>query len=327
MKVALTGATGFIGMHLVRALISSGHDVIYSVDSVQPIYGGRMGAIRREQNAQFSANFEESLIENMAPQLLAKKMQAAEIIIHLAANAGVRNSAQSPFEYSVSNLKAFTNILEAARLVRPKLFVTASSSSVYGKSPIAGPQKEDFANGLNLSSYYAATKWSNEILAKSYSDSFDLNTVALRFFTVYGSFGRPDMAYWNFAERIRSGKEIQLYGDDGGARSFSHVSDIVNSIVSLISSEKLYSALESPNSRYMALNLGSEVSTKTVDMINILGNLLNKVPSVMKVERPKFDVDQTWADMSKTNSLIPKMPYKLLNEGLEEFITWFNSTQ
>jgi UDP-glucuronate 4-epimerase len=327
MKVALTGATGFIGMHLVRALISTGHEVVYSVDSVQPIYGGDIGAIRRDQIAQLPVNFEESQIENISPQSLAMKMQSAEIVIHLAANAGVRNSAQSPFEYSVSNMKAFTNVLEAVRILRPKLFITASSSSVYGKSPISGPQKEDFANGTNLASYYAATKWANEILAKSYSDSFNLNIVALRFFTVYGSFGRPDMAYWNFAERIRSGQEIQLYGDDGGARSFSHVSDIVDSMVSLMSSEKLYSGLESSSSQYMALNLGSEVSTRTIDMITILGNLLNKAPSVKRVERPKFDVDQTWADMTKTYSLIPKKTYKQLDEGLEEFTNWFNSTQ
>ena len=140
-------------------------------------------------------------------------------------------------------MTAFANVLEAVRISKPKLFLFASSSSVYGNSNSDVPQEEESATGLNLASYYAATKWSNEILAKSHARNHGINTVALRFFTVNGSYGKPDMAYMTFLEKILKSQEIELYGETGGYHSFSHVYDVVSLISDLIDNKTLLSEL------------------------------------------------------------------------------------
>ena len=140
-------------------------------------------------------------------------------------------------KYSNSNVVGFVNLLEAVRVTKPSLFIFASSSSVYGNSKNS-IQFEESADGLNLASYYAATKWPNEILARRYAGIYEINTVALRFFTVYGNYGRLDMTYMSFLDSLLTGKEIEIYGTDGGRRSYSHVTDVVSTIHQIIEASK-----------------------------------------------------------------------------------------
>jgi UDP-glucuronate 4-epimerase len=323
MRFAITGVTGFIGMHLAKYLVNQGHEIIFSCDSTTPIYGGTIAKSRLSNLDPSKINFEIIDLANSHPEELAAKIQEAEVVIHLAANAGVRQSAVSPYDYSKSNLFAFSNVIEAVRLTKTELFLFASSSSVYGRSVTEGPQVERSATGLNLASYYASTKWANEILAMSVAESFNINSVALRFFTVYGSFGRPDMAYWTFADRILNSKAIQLYGVDGGSRSYSHVSDVVDIIEQLSKSKKLRKSLEESNSHFEAINIGNETSVTTLNMLSDLGRLLNQEPIIEIAERPKFDVDKTWASMAKTYEFVDRKPFTDIQSGLEEFTSWF----
>lgn len=324
MRFAVTGVTGFIGMHLVKHLEAIGHEVVYSCDSMNPIYGGNVAQARFSNLAASEINFEKIDLASIEPALLAEKFREAEVVIHLAANAGVRQSAVNPYEYSKSNLVGFSNVLEAVRRSKPKLFLFASSSSIYGQSTVAGPQIESTATGLNLASYYASTKWANEILAMNIAKSFDINTIALRFFTVYGSYGRPDMAYWSFAEKILRSETIRLYGSNGGSRSFSHVSDIVEMIEKLATSENLRLSLQNSLNHFEALNIGNENSVSTLELLNILGRQLDREPIYVISERPSFDVDKTWASMNKTHQYVDRTQFLDLETGLQEFTDWFS---
>ncbi len=323
MRFAVTGVTGFVGMHLAKYLVNQGHEVVYSCDTMTPIYGGKIAQARLANLAAADINFEVSDLASTTPILLAEKIKDAEVVIHLAANAGVRQSALNPYEYSKSNLIGFSNVLEAVRLSKPKLFLFASSSSIYGQSVVAGPQVESSATGLNLASYYACTKWANEILAMNIAKTFEINSIALRFFTVYGSYGRPDMAYWSFAEKVLRSETISLYGSEGGSRSFSHVSDVASMIEKLSTSNTLLTSLEQSASHFEALNIGNENSVSTLDLLNILGNQLNREPVYEISARPTFDVDKTWASMSKTYEYVNRTEFVDLETGLREFTDWF----
>lgn len=325
MRFAITGVTGFIGMHLANHLISRGHEVIYSCDSMTPIYGGNIAQTRLSNLDPAGINFHVTELASAGAEILAERIRDAEVVIHLAANAGVRQSALNPYEYSKSNLTGFSNVLEAVRISRPALFMFASSSSIYGQSSVAGPQIESSATGLNLASYYASTKWANEVLAMSIAKNFEINSVALRFFTVYGSYGRPDMAYWSFAEKVLSSKTIQLYGSDGGSRSFSHVSDIVSMIEKLAISKKLHSSLQNSSNHFEALNIGNENSVSTLEMLNTLGHQFKREPKFEISPRPSFDVDRTWASMNKTYDFVDRNEFLDLEAGLQEFTNWFTT--
>jgi UDP-glucuronate 4-epimerase len=323
MRFAITGVTGFIGMHLAKHLINKGHEIVYSCDTTTPIYGGNVSELRKYELEKLPINFERLDLITADPISLANRIKDADVVVHLAANAGVRQSALTPFEYSKSNLDGFSVALEAVRLVKPKLFMFASSSSVYGKLDVHTEQREEIATGLNLASYYAATKWANEILAKTYAESFNLKITALRFFTVYGSFGRPDMAYWTFAQKILTNAVIELYGNYGGSRSFSHVSNIVDLISRLSESKLLSEHLSLPNNSFVALNLGNPENEPTSALVEQLSYLLDREAIVKKVDRPKFDVDSTQASMEKTLSFVGDTNFLRIEEGLPEFSSWY----
>jgi len=323
MKIVVTGAAGFIGMHLVEHLKSAGHEVIYAIDSLKPIYGPNLAKLRRIKLANQGIKIDEADIDKISVQELTEKFLGSDIVVHLAAFAGVRQSALTPHEYSNSNLTGFTNVLEAIRNSKPKLFLFASSSSVYGNSNSNIPQEEDSASGLNLASYYAATKWTNEILARSHARTYGINSVALRFFTVYGSYGRPDMAYMTFLDKILNAQKIELYGEDGGYRSFSQVFDVVNVISAIIESETLLLQLNKSDSHFEALNIGNSEPSSAKELINLLEEESGKIASIKIVKRPPFDVNATHASMDKTFSYIKKRKFAKLNQGISEFTTWY----
>lgn len=323
MKIVVTGAAGFIGMHLVEHLKSAGHEVTYAIDSLKPIYGPELAKFRKVKLANLGIKILEADLDKISIQELIEKFRGADIIVHLAAFAGVRQSALTPHEYSHSNLMGFANVLEAIRVSQPKLFLFASSSSVYGNSNSDVPQEEESASGLNLASYYAATKWTNEILARSHARNYGINSVALRFFTVYGSYGRPDMAYMTFIDKILNNQEIELYGETGGSRSFSHVFDVVGVISALIESETLLSKLNKSNNHFEALNIGNSETSSARELINLLEDKCRKKAAIKIVTRPAFDVDATHASMERTFTYIEKRKFVKLEQGISEFARWY----
>jgi UDP-glucuronate 4-epimerase len=324
VKIVVTGAAGFIGMHLCENLIERGHEITCAVDSLKPAYGTNLSNLRSERLKKSGIKITQIDIAKISNEELVKKISGAEVIVHLAAYAGVRQSAVTPDKYSTSNLTGFANILEAVRIVKPTIFLFASSSSVYGETNSTDFQLEESANGLNLVSYYAATKWVNEVLARSHAKNYKINSVAMRFFTVYGTYGRPDMSYMAFFEKILNDDQIELFGQNGGQRSFSYVLDVVNIIGSLIESEALISKLNNSTTHFEALNIGNSKTDTASNLIKILEHESQKKARIKIIERPSFDVSSTSASMIKTFSYLShKQEFTNLTDGIEEFTQWY----
>ena len=322
MKIAITGSAGFIGMHLSQFLARNGYSEQLNIDFLNPIYGPELSTLRTQELKKEGLSIDQIDLSATTPKILAEKLENCEIVIHLAANAGVRTSAVAPYSYSQSNVNGFVNLLEAIRLTRPSLFMFASSSSVYGNSPTI-IQDEESANGLNLNSYYAATKWTNEILARSYANAYNLNMVALRFFTVYGNYGRPDMAYMSFMKSLVEGRTIEIYGTDGGKRSYTHISDVVKTIYELINSPKIKSQSQKNSTFFNALNIGNEENSSAIEILKILESSSKLQPQLKFVARPSFDVDSTKCSMDKTFTYIPKFEFLKIEKGIAAFASWY----
>lgn len=324
MKIVVTGAAGFIGMHLCENLIKRGHEITCAIDSLNPVYDRNLSNLRSERLRKSGINITQVDIAKISIEEIVKRISGADVIVHLAAYAGVRQSEITPNKYSISNLTGFANILEAVRIVKPNIFLFASSSSVYGETNSTNTQLEESATGLNLVSYYAATKWVNEVLAQSHAKNYKINSVAMRFFTVYGIYGRPDMSYMTFLEKILNGDEIELFGQNGGQRSFSYVLDVANIIGSLIESETLISKLNNSTTHFEALNIGSSKTDTARSLIQILEQESQKKANIKIVERPSFDVSATSASMIKTFSYLNnKHEFTNLTDGIKEFTQWY----
>lgn len=318
-KIVITGCAGFIGSHLVKSLVRNGSNEVLGIDNLAPAYGGDLSS-RRLASIPAAPNF---IFQNLdltiaKPEELSTLLLGADVVIHLAAWAGVRGSQIYPHQYAKANLNAFVNVLESIRISKPELFLFASSSSVYGDLGVRGPVKESEATGKNLKSFYAATKWANEILAESHSVITGIPTVALRFFTVYGEFGRPDMAYWTFLNQLLSNQRIELYGETGGSRNFTYVSDAVQ-IVEEIISRKIHG--------FVPLNIASGNPIRTIDLVNTLAEIANRNPMISVVERPGVDVEKTWADLSNISKLIGESVATPVKTGLKNFYRWYTEEE
>ncbi|MFN5337943.1 MAG: NAD-dependent epimerase/dehydratase family protein [Bacteroidota bacterium] len=314
-RVVVTGAAGFIGMHAVQEFIDSGYEVT-CIDNLKPAYGGDLAAMRSENlRANYSTEVVNlDLAEEKNLHELANIFHGAHAVIHLAAWPGVRQSQQIPHAYARANLSAFTYVLEAVRLARPSLFMFASSSSIYGDLGDHGPVKEHDANGVGLRSFYAATKWANEILAKNHSSITGIPTMALRFFTVYGEFGRPDMAYWTFLEKMLKGEKLSLYGDTGGKRNFTYVKD---------ASRILLKLTEQSFSGYQPINIALDEPVTTYEFLTRISESAGVEPLVEIVPRPTVDVASTWADQTSLISLIGKLTPTPIEFGVARFVDWY----
>jgi len=251
------------------------------------------------------------------------------IVLHLGAQAGVRWSIENPGAYVSSNLVGFANVLEACRAARASHLVYASSSSVYGaneKVPFDARDNVDHPVSL-----YAATKKSNELMAHVYAHLFGLPCTGLRFFTVYGPWGRPDMAYWKFTEAILAGRPIEVYGDGLLERDFTYVDDVVEAIVRLLDrtpspSPTLSASLLDPSSStapYRVYNIGNHTPVRVNDMVAILERICGR--DALRVMRPKppGDVDKTFADVGPLMRDVGFRPSTPLEEGLTRFVDWF----
>lgn len=315
MAILVTGAAGFIGYHVSKALLERGESVI-GVDNLNDYYPQSLKQARLKQLEPLSGfTFHEADIadyENLSALLDGAGVTTA---IHLAAQAGVRYSIENPFAYSRSNLTGHLSILELARKLEFNHLVYASSSSVYGGNTEV-PFSEDHRTD-NPVSLYGATKKSDEALSESYARLYKIPQTGLRFFTVYGPWGRPDMAYWIFTEKMLKGEPIKVFNHGKMGRDFTYIDDIVDGI--LAAHAKPPSQTEGFHQVY---NLGNDRPEELMTMIGLLESELGVKAEKTMMGMQKGDVERTWADISKARRELGYEPKTTLADGIARFIAW-----
>jgi UDP-glucuronate 4-epimerase len=318
VTVLVTGAAGFVGMHVVQALLARGERVV-GVDNLTPYYDVRLKRARLARlEAQAGFTFIEADVADRGVMLpLAATQAEVTRVVHLAAQPGVRHSLVDPFAYVEANVMGHLVVLEfARRLPRLDHVVYASSSSVYGgnrKLPFAETDRVDHPVSL-----YAATKRSAELISESYAHLFGLPQTGLRFFTVYGPWGRPDMAPWMFAEAILSGRPVTLY--DGGRlkRDFTFVDDIAAGVVGCLD-------LPPDGRAPRLLNIGNHRSEEVRRFVEVLEAALGRRAIVVDTPRPPTDVEETFADISAIQALCGFVPSTPIDVGVPRFASWYLS--
>ena len=326
-KIIITGAAGFIGYHLSQKLLKEGYE-IYGIDNLNSYYDPALKQARLVQLQVSNFKFQQLDLQNYEGLTKVFTEFQPDIVINLAAQAGVRYSLENPRSYIESNLDGFFNILEASRQHGVNNFIYASSSSVYGnneKSPFSETDNVDHPVSL-----YAATKKSNELIAHTYSHLYKMTTVGLRFFTVYGPWGRPDMAYYFFTKAILEGKKIQLFNQGLNLRDYTYIDDIVESINRMLGGlDSLqptgeidqYTAVKSPY--YHLFNIGGSNPVPVLEFVEILENALGKKAIRELVGFQAGDVFSTEAETKTLESFINFKPTITLKEGLGEFVEWY----
>ena len=331
MKILVTGAAGFIGYHLVKSLVEANHEVI-GLDNINDYYSTNLKfdrlnelGINKDSAKDFLSLNGSNLFQNFKfirmnledrenlPKLF--KEQKFDVVCNLAAQAGVRYSIENPETYIDSNIVGFLNVLQCCRNYNIKKLVYASSSSVYGdnkKTPF-----EEIDNTDKPISLYAASKKSNELMAHTYSHLFKLNTIGLRFFTVYGSWGRPDMAYYLFADAITKDKPIKVFNNGDLSRDFTHIEDIVIGVKSAILSDS------STKKVYELYNIGNNKPVILTKFIETIEKYLGKKSIKNMLPMQDGDVKKTWASISKLTKDYNFQNKVSLDKGIEEFINWY----
>ena len=331
MKILVTGAAGFIGYHLVKTLIGDNH-VVIGLDNINDYYSTNLKfdrlnelGIDKSRAEDFISLSGSNLFKNFKfvrmnledrenlPKLF--KDEKFDVVCNLAAQAGVRYSIENPETYIDSNIVGFLNILECCRNHNIKKLVYASSSSVYGdnkKTPF-----EETDNTDKPISLYAASKKSNELMAHNYSHLFKLNTIGLRFFTVYGSWGRPDMAYYLFADAITKDKAIKVFNNGDLSRDFTHVDDIVIGVKSVLLTDS------STKKIYELYNIGNNNPVVLTKFIETIEKYLGKKSIKKMLPMQDGDVKKTWASISKITKDYNFQNKVSLDKGIEEFINWY----
>ena len=315
MRILVTGTAGFIGFHLARRLLADGHDVA-GLDNFNDYYSVRL---KRDRHVQLEplpgyCSREMDLCDLPGLRQLFAEFRP-ECVVNLAAQPGVRYSLQNPAAYQRSNLEGFLNILECCRHAQPRpRLIYASSSSVYGGSRIL-PFTEDQNVDAPLS-LYAATKKANELMAHSYSHLFDLQTIGLRFFTVYGPWGRPDMATGLFAEAMSRGEAIRVYNHGDMRRDFTYIDDIVAGVVGCIRAANL--------KRCDVFNIGNHRSERLMDLIRLMARELGVgEPRMELLPMQDGDVPATYASVERLRAAVGYEPTTPIEVGIPKFIAWF----
>lgn len=314
-RVMVTGAAGFIGAALSLELAKRGYQ-IYGIDNLNDYYDVKLKKDRLSRLEEV-INFQFKKLDISEKEQLSSTFEKfkPEIVINLAAQAGVRYSIQNPDSYTKSNLVGFANILECCRHFCVEHLIFASSSSVYGKN-----KKIPFSEDDNVDrpvSYYAATKKSNELMAAAYSELYKLRVTGLRFFTVYGPWGRPDMAPWLFTQAILSGKPIKVFNYGKMRRDFTYIDDIVNGVIGLVDLEGAGQEL------FNIYNIGNNEPEELGYFIEIIEKECGVKAIKEYLPMQMGDVPVTYADISKLNELTGFKPQISLEEGLKRFISWF----
>ncbi len=329
MKILVTGAAGFIGMHVCISLLKSGIEVV-GIDNINDYYDVNLKVSRLEQLTKYNHfKFYKLDLEDKNGLDEIFKLHEFKKIVHLAAQAGVRYSLENPRAYISANIYGFMNILEAAKENYVDHLVYASSSSVYGSNSLM-PFSED-QNVDHPLSMYAATKKSNELMAHTYSHLYNIPTTGLRFFTVYGPWGRPDMALFKFCNSIINNKPIDIYNHGQMQRGFTYISDIVEGIIKVMHKPATpdvnfignNSSAATSSAPYRILNIGNSESFPLMDYINSLENILGIEAKKNYMEIQPGDVKSTSADTSKLESWVDFKPTVNIQTGILEFVKWF----
>jgi UDP-glucuronate 4-epimerase len=312
MRVLVTGAAGFIGFHTSLRLAQRKHYVI-GIDNFSPYYSLQLKKDRCNLLKQHGVSVEA--IDSTDQMAVSRLVDTHEIthLVHLAAQAGVRHSLEDPQSYLKSNIDGFASILEIVR-ARPHIkTLYASSSSVYGSNVKLPFSEEDSTD--NPTNLYGATKKANEVMAAAYHHLFGNQLIGLRFFTVYGPYGRPDMAYYIFADKIMRGEKIPIFGDGNDSRDFTYIDDIVDGIEKALLS----------NVKYGIYNLGNCHPERVVDLIACLSHSLGKQAQLSYLDRQVGDMSHTCADVGKAFRDFGFSPKISLSEGIGRFADWYSS--
>ncbi len=321
-KVLLTGTAGFIGYHVAIKLLERG-DMVVGVDNLNDYYDVRLKEARLASiQAHPKANSFKFIKLDLAEQKATADLfmgEKPDSVIHLAAQAGVRYSLQNPHAYINSNIVAFTNVLEACRAIKPQHLVYASSSSVYG-----GNTKLPFSETDNVDhpvSLYAATKKANELMAHTYSHLYGLPTTGLRFFTVYGPWGRPDMSPFLFADAVLNNRPIKVFNHGDMMRDFTYIDDIVEGVVRVL--DKPASATLNTSAPYRIFNIGNNQPVQLLDFIGLLEDAIGIKAQKEFLPMQPGDVKATYADTNALDAWVGFKPSKPLQQGVMHFVDWY----
>jgi UDP-glucuronate 4-epimerase len=325
MRTALvTGAAGFIGFHTCKALLAAGWQV-RGLDAMTAYYDPALKEARLAQlQATEGFSFARGLIEE--PGVVARLTAGTDAVVHLAAQAGVRYSIDAPRSYVTANLIGTHEVLEAAREHRPKHLLMASTSSTYGANTQMPYAETDRA--VHPMSFYAATKIANEAMAHSYAHLYGVPTTMFRFFTVYGPWGRPDMALFKFVKAIREGQPIDVYNHGNMQRDFTYVDDLVTGILRLIDAVPGKAPVGemdslSPVAPYRVVNIGNGSPVPLEDFIAAIEEAMGRKASRNLLPMQPGDVPATWADAGLIEALTGPLPRTDIREGVAKFVDWY----
>ncbi|WP_169544726.1 NAD-dependent epimerase/dehydratase family protein [Sneathiella aquimaris] len=320
MTILVTGAAGFIGMHVSKALLEAGETVV-GIDNLNDYYDVNLKKARLSELTGFEKfTFHKQDIAKADELKECLSNDPVRSVVHLAAQAGVRYSLSHPFEYAESNLVGFLSILEYCRSLETlDHLVYASSSSVYGGNkelPYSVDQSVDKPVSL-----YAATKKSNELMAHCYSHLYRLPTTGLRFFTVYGPWGRPDMAYWLFSDAMLKGRKIKIFNNGDMRRDFTYIDDIVNGIIKVLRKAPADGGSDSPP--YSVYNIGNHRSEPLMTLVSTLEEAWGIKAETEFLPMQKGDVKETYADIDSLQKDVGYHPSTKLEDGIPKFVDWY----
>jgi len=341
-KILVTGSAGFIGFHMCQRLVKENFDII-GLDNLNSYYSTDLkyrrleelgiprkpvndndvvGLIKSEQYNNFRFIRTDTSNRNAIETLFDEN--PIDVVINLAAQAGVRYSLDNPHEYTSSNVEGFLNIIEGCRSQNVGHLIYASSSSVYGAN--AEIPFHTSATVNSPVSLYAATKIANELMAHTYAHLYGIPSTGLRFFTVYGPWGRPDMAYYKFADLMCEGKSIDVYNQGNMSRDFTYIDDIIESIYRLISKPPVTSK-ENNLAPHQLFNIGNGSPVNLLKFIEILEDQLGVEAKKNMMPMQPGDVERTWADVSELYNYINYKPQVELEEGIKNFVKWYRSIE
>jgi UDP-glucuronate 4-epimerase len=325
MRFLITGTAGFIGFHLARRLLADGH-VVHGVDGLTPYYDPALKQARHhilEESVAFTPHV--VMLEDQEQLDAAAKASAPDVIVHLAAQAGVRYSLEHPRAYIDANLAGTFNVLEIARALSVRHLILGSTSSIYGmdsSSPFSELGPADHPVSL-----YAATKKATELMAHSYAHLWKIPTTATRFFTVYGPWGRPDMALFSFVAAILEGRPIDVYGEGRMTRDFTFIDDLVEALVRLIGVVPAAAPVEgdslSPIAPFRVVNIGNGAPVKLMDFVAAIEKHVGRKAIINMKPMQPGDVTDTHADTTLLHRLTGFRPKTSIDDGVKAFVKWY----
>ena len=320
MKILVTGCAGFIGMHVAQKLLQAGHDVV-GIDNLNDYYTPQLKIDRLKQIENFE-NFQFHKMDISNNEAISQLFDCHNFqrVVHLAAQAGVRYSITNPRAYIDANITGFFNIIEACRKHKVEHLVYASSSSVYGKNEKLPYSETDQVD--NPVSLYAATKKSNELMAFTYSHLYRIPATGLRFFTVYGPWGRPDMSPFIFVKAIIEGKPIQLFNYGNMSRDFTYIDDIVHGLIEVLNRPPEDQASAVP---HRVLNIGNHQPVQLTDYVKTIEEVTGVAANIQLAPMQAGDVLSTYADTELIEKLTQFKPNTPLKTGLTEFVNWYRA--